>query len=82
MLGHAHTQPTKTRMLDSGFDEVPEPEEELQAVRHLQSQGFTFSGRSIQAPKVDRLTDETLDHLHTLLTEANYRICRNRNPTT
>lgn len=65
-------------MIDSGFDQVPEPEEELQAVRHLQSQGFTFSGRSIQAPKVERLTDEILDHLHTLLVEANYKICRNR----
>lgn len=68
-------------MIDSGFDQAPEPEEELQAVRHLQSQGFTFSGRYIQAPKVERMTDETLDHLHTLLTEANYRICRNRNST-
>lgn len=66
-------------MIDSGFDQVPEPEEELQAVRHLQSQGFTFSGRSIQAPKVDRLTDETMDHLHLLLQDAGYRICRNRN---
>lgn len=65
-------------MIDSGFDQVPEPEEELQAVRHLQSRGFVFSGRSIQAPKVERLTDETLDHLHLLLQDAGYRICRNR----
>ncbi len=65
-------------MIDSGFDQSPEPEEELQAVRHLQSQGFTFSGRSIQAPKVERMTDETLDHLHTLLTEAGYKICHDR----
>jgi hypothetical protein len=54
-------------MIDSGFDLDIDPTEEEQAVAHLRSQGFSFSRR------------KTLDHLHTLLTEAGYKICHDRN---
>jgi hypothetical protein len=65
-------------MIDSGFDINIDPTEEEQAVAHLRSHGFSFSRRKILHPKVNKLSDETLDHLHTLLTEAGYKICHER----